>query len=212
MSSSVTFSAARRPPECLLRAVNSLVGEQHIEGVAQAAAGDHIDERLEGFGRPVVVGITVCERQCAHAIRIERSEIWAIAAAVVTDQVDLVDVQSIEHFPQHIRIGGHGDVLTGCDFRVAMGQQIDCDAATDRGKLGQLVAPKMLVQQHTVDEQRNGPAARLGVADATRRGRNTAIGKFAPFLNSTQSYGKRALRKLARIDGSTRIFSNLMPS
>src|SRR5436853_7680282 len=29
-------------------------------------------------------------------------------------------------------------------------------------------------------------------------------------LNSTQSYGRRALRKLARIDGSTRIFSDLM--
>src|SRR3954468_14504764 len=34
--------------------------------------------------------------------------------------------------------------------------------------------------------------------------------QIRPCLNSRQSYGRRALRKLARMDGSTRIFSDLM--
>jgi hypothetical protein len=67
------------------------------------------------------MGIAVGARQRPHPIRIERGENLANStAAVVSDQIDLIYMQRVEHFLQHLRVGGHRHVLSGCDFRVTV--------------------------------------------------------------------------------------------
>ena len=115
------------------------------------------------------------EGQRAHASWIERGENLAdTAAAVVADQVDLVDGESIEQFAQHVRIGRDRDVLAGHDLRVAVRQQIRRDAVANVAQLGELVTPQVLVHEHTMDEQRDRARARLVVGDLAGRGLGAA--------------------------------------
>ena len=44
------------------------------------------------------------------------------AAAVIADQINLIDMQGFEHLVQHVRIGGHRDVLIRPDLGVTMRQ------------------------------------------------------------------------------------------
>ena len=60
------------------RAVDRLVAEHRVERLAQSAGRDHFDERLECFGRPVVMSIAVGECQAPDSAGIERREDWAI--------------------------------------------------------------------------------------------------------------------------------------
>jgi hypothetical protein len=102
------------------------------------------------------VGIAVGQRQTPHALRVERGEdLGNAAAAVVSDQIDLIDGKRVEKLSQHMGIGRHGDVLVGRDLGVAMRQQINRDAPPDIRQPCHLVAPEMVVQQHAVEEQRN---------------------------------------------------------
>jgi hypothetical protein len=111
------------------RAVDRFVAEHSVEGFAQPAGSNHFHERFERFRRPVVMGIAIGERQGPDAIRIERGEDLANSSAtVVSDQIDLIYVQRVEHVLQHLRVGGHRHVLSGCDFRVAVRKQVDRDA------------------------------------------------------------------------------------
>src|SRR6202011_5912612 len=73
----------------------------------------------------VVMGVAVGEGQRPHPLGIERRENLSNAsAAVVADQVDLIDLQGIEHLFQHLRVGSYGDILIRRDLGVAMGQEI----------------------------------------------------------------------------------------
>src|SRR6516164_4314350 len=60
-----------------------------------------------------------------------REDLGNASAAVIADQVDLIDLQDIEHFFQHFCIGRHGDILIRLDLGVAMRQEIDRDAAAN---------------------------------------------------------------------------------
>ena len=111
------------------RAIDRFVAEHCVEGFAQPAGSNHFHERFERFRRPVVMGIAIGERQGPDAIRIERGEDLANSSAtVVSDQIDLIYVQRVERVLQHLRVGGHRHVLSGCDFRVAVRKQVDRDA------------------------------------------------------------------------------------
>jgi hypothetical protein len=53
---------------------------------------------MVGMPPAVVIGVAVGEGQRPHPLGIERREDLSNAsAAVVTDQVDLIDLQSVEH-------------------------------------------------------------------------------------------------------------------
>jgi hypothetical protein len=99
------------------------------------------------------------------------------AAAIVADQVDLIDLERVEGLTQHIGVGGDGHVLISIDLSVAMRQQIHGNAPTRIGQSSQLATPDMLVQHDAVDEQRHWTGTGLGVADAPRRGVNAAFGE-----------------------------------
>src|SRR6202030_2264940 len=133
---------------------------------------------LERFGWPIIVSVAVGEGQAPHPVGIERCEdLSDPAAAVVNDQVNLIDPQGIEHLSEHVSVSGDGDVLIWFDLRIAMRQQVHRNAATDIRQSGQLVTPEMLVQHYTVDKQRHRAGARLGIADTARRGLNAADGQ-----------------------------------
>ncbi len=69
--------------------------------------------------------VAIGEREAANALRIQRGEnLRNAATAVVAYEIHLVDVQGIEKFLEHLRIGRHGYVLIRCDFRVAMRKQV----------------------------------------------------------------------------------------
>jgi hypothetical protein len=75
-------------------------------------------KRLIGETSLVVVGIPVGERQTPHTIGMRRCEdLRYTAAAIVADQVDLIDLERGEGLAQHIGVSGDGHVL---DLGVAM--------------------------------------------------------------------------------------------
>ena len=116
------------------------------------------------------MGVAVGEGQRPHPLGIERRENLSNAsAAVVADQVDLIDLQGIEHLFQHLRVGSYGDILIRHDLGVAMGQEIHRNAAADVGQPGQLVPPQMLIQHHAMDEEGCRTGASGGVTNAARR-------------------------------------------
>lgn len=125
------------------RTVEALVGQHRVQCAAQAATGGQREKRLEGFGRPVVVRVAIGQRQAAHALRMLRGKDQChAAAAVVADEVDLLDVHRIEELREHLCIGGGRHVLAGRDLGRAVGQQVDRDAAPHAAQLGQLMAPQ----------------------------------------------------------------------
>jgi hypothetical protein len=117
------------------------------------------------------VGVAVGEREAAHALRIQCGEnLCNTAAAVVAHKIYLINVQAIEKFLEHVRIGRYGHVLVRRDFGIAMRKQIHGYTAPDVRQIRQLMTPQMPVQQHAMHEQRDWPCALLCVADTPRRG------------------------------------------
>lgn len=113
------------------------------------------------------MGVAVGKGQRPHPLRIERREDLSNASAtVVADQVDLIGLQGIEHLSQHLRVGGHGNILIRRDLGVAMRQEIHRDAAADVRQPGQLVPPQMLIQDHAMHKERDRTGASGCVADA----------------------------------------------
>src|SRR5262245_20403758 len=98
--------------ECAWRTIDRFVGEHCIQRLAQPAGRDHFDEWLERFGWPIIVSVAVGEGQAAYPVRIQRREYLSDpAAAVVTDQVDLINSQVIERLSEHVSVSGDGDIL-----------------------------------------------------------------------------------------------------
>jgi len=62
-------------------------------------------------------------------------------AAVVADQINLVDLQRVQKFPQHVCVSRDRHVLVRRDVGFAMRQQINRDAPADIRESGQLVPP-----------------------------------------------------------------------
>jgi hypothetical protein len=78
------------------------------------------------------VGVAVGEGQRPHPLRIKSGEdLSDAAAAVIADQVDLIDFKGIEHLFQHLRVGGQGDILIRRDLGIAMRWEIHGNAAAD---------------------------------------------------------------------------------
>ena len=112
------------------------------------------------------MGVAVGEGETADALRVQRGEdLRDAAAAVVADEVHAVDVQGIEKFLEHLRIGRHGHILIRRDFGVTMRKQVHGYTAPNVGLLRQLMTPQMPVQQYAMDEQRDRSCALFHVAD-----------------------------------------------
>src|SRR5579864_5469130 len=160
-----------RWPKSLWRAIDAFVRQHCLECSTQTARGCHRQKRLEGFRWPVVVRVAVGEREAAYALRVQRGEnLSDTTTAVVADEIHLIDLQSIEKFLEHLRIGCHGYVLVRCDFGVAMHKQIDSDASPDVGQIRELVPPQITVQQHAMYKQCDWSRTLLRIADTPRRG------------------------------------------
>jgi len=68
------------------------------------------------------------------------------AAAVIADEIDLIDLQGIEKFLEHLCVCSDGNVLVRRDFGVAMREQVQGNATPDVGQIFQLMTPKIAVQ------------------------------------------------------------------
>ncbi len=76
------------------------------------------------------VAISECQRP--HAVGIQgREDLRDAAAAVIADEIDLVDLESIKRLSQHVRVGGHGNVPIRADLGIAVRQQVHRYAAAD---------------------------------------------------------------------------------
>jgi len=97
------------------------------------------------------VGVAIGQSQAADLLGIRgREDLTDPSAAVVSDQVHLIDVQGVEKLFEHLRVRRDRNVLFRRDFGVAMGQQINGDAPPDIRQLRQLVTPQMTIQEHAV--------------------------------------------------------------
>src|SRR5258706_3499414 len=96
--------------QSLRRSVNILVRQHRIQRSTQTAGGRHHKKWLEGFGRPVVVSVAVSEREAADALRVQCGDnLCNPAAAVLADDIHLIDAQSIEKFISHLVLSRYGN-------------------------------------------------------------------------------------------------------
>jgi hypothetical protein len=65
------------------------------------------------------------------------------------------------------RVVGDGHILIRCDLGAAMSQKIDRDAQADIRQPNHLVPPQVLVQQHSMDKERDRTGASGSIGDAT---------------------------------------------
>ena len=66
-------------------------------------------------------------------------------ATVVPDQIDLIDLQSIEDLLQHLGVGSHRDVLIKRDLGITVSEQVDRDATPHVRECIELASPHVLV-------------------------------------------------------------------
>jgi len=93
-------------------------------------------------------------------------------AAVVGDDVHLIELEPVAERRQHGRLRVEREVLIGARARHAMRHQVDGDAAADVRDPIDDGAPQVAVQEDPVDEEGGGACAALGVRDVSegRRG------------------------------------------
>jgi len=119
-------------------------------------------------GREVVVDVAVGEGQAADAPgMVGREQLRDGRAAVVRDQVDLVEPERGAEGLEHLRLGRKRDVLVLGRARPAVGQQVHRDAAAHVGDALDDVAPEMAVQEDAVHEQGGGTAAPFAIGDVS---------------------------------------------
>jgi len=87
------------------------------------------------------------------------------AAAVVADEIDLVDIERVEELREHRGVRRHRDILIRGNLGIAVCQEIHGDAPPHVGQSGELMSPDVPVQQHAMDEQRDRSLSRFDVAD-----------------------------------------------
>jgi hypothetical protein len=142
------------------------------------AAGESIQQRLEHRVRPQVMDLTVGQSQRPHPRRIaSREDLADSCSGVIADQVDLIDLQRIEHRHQRGGLRGEGGILPGADAGVAEAHQIRRQASACRREVFHYFAPLETVERKGVQEKRHRPATalgkrdlgELGVGESTRR-------------------------------------------
>ena len=76
--------------------------------------------------------VAVSQRETPNTLRIQgRKNLRDARTAVIADEINLIDLQNIEEFLEHVRVGSHRNVLIGSDFCVAMRQKVHSNAPSD---------------------------------------------------------------------------------
>jgi hypothetical protein len=140
---------------------------------AKSVASRVGDKCLERLGWPVVVSVAVGQRETTHPFWVERGENLADSApTIVTNKIDLLDLEGVEKLLEHVRVGCDRDILIRMYFCVTVGEQIDGDTPPNLGQMRKLVAPEMTVKQDAVHKQGDRPLTLLDITNTARWGLN----------------------------------------
>ena len=127
---------------------------------AQTTLFGELVQRLGLLRRPVVVDIAVGERQAVDAPGMAGGEnLGDRAAAVIGDDVDLVQAHRIAERNEHVGLRIEVQILVGAGSRLAMSKDIDRDATPDIGQPLDHPVPEVAVEEYAVNENRCGPFA-----------------------------------------------------
>src|SRR5580698_5461458 len=75
-------------PQGLRRSIDTLIRQHRLQHFTQTSRGRFRQKGFEGLGGPVVMGITVGEREAADALRVHCGEnLCNTPAAVVADEI-----------------------------------------------------------------------------------------------------------------------------
>src|ERR1700737_5340569 len=100
--------------------------------------------------------IAVSEREASNAFRIESGEyLGDAAAAVISDDIHLIDVQRIEKVVEHLCICCDRHILVGCDVGVSVREQVDRYRAANTRQSRLLVTPEKAVHQYAAPKKSN---------------------------------------------------------
>jgi len=79
--------------------MDALIGQHRFQCSAQAPAAAIARKGLKASGGQLSLRIAIGECEAANALRTERGEnLRDAAAAVIADEIDLIDLQGIEKF------------------------------------------------------------------------------------------------------------------
>ena len=92
------------------------------------------------------------------------------AAAVVGDEVDLIEAERVAERLQHRRLRAERDVLVRFCRAVAMRDEVDRETAADGGDAVDHVAPQIGVEKHAMHEQGGWSCPAFDIGDFPDRG------------------------------------------
>src|SRR3954447_9867561 len=122
------------------------------------------------------MGVAIRDRERADAARMARGEdLGNSRAAVVGDQIDLVQIQPVAEGLQHLGLHAERHVLIGCDPRVAVSHQVNRNAPSQIGYAFDHMAPEVGVLENAVHKQSGRTIALLRVGNVSKRSSDTLV-------------------------------------
>jgi hypothetical protein len=114
------------------------------------------------------VSITVREREAPHTLRMVRGEDERnTPAAVVANEVDLLNVESVEKLLKHSCLRIRGDILSRLDLTCAVSQEVERDTSAHVCEPRHLVTPQIAVEQDAVNKEGHRALTLFDVADTS---------------------------------------------
>jgi hypothetical protein len=90
------------------------------------------------------------------------------ATAVVGNQIDAIETESVEKLLDHPCLGGKRDVLRWTDLCIAQAHEIECDTPSHIAEGSEDMAPMEAVQRHAMQEDRGRSVALLDIGNTSR--------------------------------------------
>src|SRR6266849_3004653 len=149
----------------------SYVLEHALADRAEMASFRQVVQRPSLFWRPIVVGIAIGERETPDALRVACGKnLSDSAAAVVGDDIHLVEFHGLAERCEHARLGVERKVLVRAGACSPMRENIDRYAAPGVGNPLDQPVPEMAVQQNAMNEDCHRSRSGFPIRDVSKIG------------------------------------------
>ncbi len=167
--------------------------EGRLENPRNRPVARMLHQRQHLWRRPAVMDVAIGQHQRSQPFRVMRGEdLRNGAAAVIGDQIDLVDAERVQHLGDHLRLRGEGNILRRRNLGVAEPHQVDGDTAPPMLDAVDDMAPVIAVDRHAMDEQRHRPFTLLEIGDAA----GFDLGEAAAGVKSRDVHGVQTTQKM----------------
>ena len=142
---------------------------QGLKYLRESAVSRAFDERESLRRRPAIMDVAIRQDQRCQPVGIMRGEnLRDRAAAIVGDEIGLLDSERVHELGEHPRLSDKRNILRPPDFAVAQPHQVKRDAAPPVLNTVDDMAPVVTVERHPMDKKRGMPLAFFEIGDPAR--------------------------------------------